>query len=116
MDTPTLLSPGATDDSADERSSTPGRQQTPSSTSPMPRPVPLTRTVAIIKHHALQHRFEIEPRIQGASFEVGYLSLRDFLNLNFWQIVKERQMEFDVETDPDALYDLFGDDADSLAE
>jgi len=32
------------------------------------------------------------------------------------QIVKERQIEFDVETDPDALYDLFGEDADSLGE
>ncbi|KAF9444765.1 hypothetical protein P691DRAFT_307224 [Macrolepiota fuliginosa MF-IS2] len=68
--------------------------------SPMARSVPVTRTVAIIKNHALRHRFDIEPRIQEASFE----------------IVKERQMEFDVETDPDALYELFGDDADSLAE
>ena len=32
------------------------------------------------------------------------------------QIVKERQMEFDVETDPETLYELFGDDADSLGE
>ena len=28
----------------------------------------------------------------------------------------ERQMEFDTETDPDTLYELFGEDADSLAE
>ncbi|KJA21178.1 hypothetical protein HYPSUDRAFT_165972 [Hypholoma sublateritium FD-334 SS-4] len=61
---------------------------------------PITRTVAIIKTHALQHRFDIEKRIQEASFE----------------IVKERQMEFDTETDPDTLYELFGEDADSLAE
>ncbi|KAJ7095856.1 hypothetical protein B0H15DRAFT_774786 [Mycena belliarum] len=59
-----------------------------------------TRTVAIIKHHALAHRFDIERRIQEASFE----------------IVKERQMEFDVETDPDTLFELFGDDAESLGE
>ncbi|KAF8158148.1 hypothetical protein B0H34DRAFT_674617 [Crassisporium funariophilum] len=61
---------------------------------------PVTRTVAIIKTHALDHRFEIERRIQEASFE----------------IVKERQMEFDTETDPDTLYELFGEDADSFAE
>jgi len=30
--------------------------------------------------------------------------------------VKEIQMEFDTETDPDTLYELFGEDADSLAE
>ncbi|KII86797.1 hypothetical protein PLICRDRAFT_55694 [Plicaturopsis crispa FD-325 SS-3] len=60
----------------------------------------ITRTVAIIKHHALQHRFDIEPRILEAGFE----------------IVKERQMEFDVETDPDTLYEIFGSDAESLGE
>ncbi|KAH9480440.1 putative nucleoside diphosphate kinase 5 [Psilocybe cubensis] len=65
-----------------------------------PSTAPLTRTVAIIKPHALKHRFDIERRIQEASFE----------------IVKERQMEFDTETDPDTLYDLFGDDTDALAE
>ncbi|KAJ7044133.1 hypothetical protein C8F04DRAFT_690122 [Mycena alexandri] len=59
-----------------------------------------TRTVAIIKNHALNHRFDIERRIQEASFE----------------IVKERQMEFDVESDPETLYELFGEDADSLGE
>jgi hypothetical protein len=32
------------------------------------------------------------------------------------QIVKERQMEFDTETDPETLYELFGEDAGSLAE
>ncbi len=31
----------------------------------------MTRTVAIIKTHALNHRFEIERRIQEASFEVS---------------------------------------------
>ena len=36
----------------------------------MTRSAPVTRTVAIIKNHALQHRFDIEPRIQEASFEV----------------------------------------------
>jgi nucleoside diphosphate kinase len=59
-----------------------------------------TRTVAIIKTHALKHRFDIEPRILEASFE----------------IVKERQMEFDTESDPEFLDELFGDDAHSLAE
>ncbi|EMD39841.1 hypothetical protein CERSUDRAFT_81183 [Gelatoporia subvermispora B] len=61
---------------------------------------PLTRTVAIIKTHALKHRFDIEPRISEAGFE----------------IVKERQMEFDTETDPETLYELFGDDYRSFAE
>ncbi|KIK82202.1 hypothetical protein PAXRUDRAFT_154314 [Paxillus rubicundulus Ve08.2h10] len=55
----------------------------------------LTRTVAIIKTQALHQRLEIEPRILGANFE----------------IVKERQMEFDPESDPDTFYELFGDDA-----
>lgn len=59
-----------------------------------------TRTVAIIKPHALQSRFDIEPRISQAGFE----------------IVKERQMEFDVETDPETLYELFGDDAECFAD
>jgi hypothetical protein len=31
---------------------------------------PVTRTLAIIKTHALVHRFDIERRIQEASFEV----------------------------------------------
>jgi hypothetical protein len=30
--------------------------------------------------------------------------------------VKERQMVFDTETDPETLYELFGEDAASLAE
>jgi len=34
---------------------------------------PITRTVAIIKTHALPHRFDIERRIQEASFEVRFL-------------------------------------------
>ena len=34
----------------------------------------------------------------------------------FRQIVKERQMEFDTESDPETLYELFGEDADALAE
>ncbi|KZT73714.1 nucleoside diphosphate kinase, partial [Daedalea quercina L-15889] len=59
-----------------------------------------TRTVAIIKPHALPHRFDIEHRISEAGFE----------------IVKERQMEFDVETDPETLYELFGDDCECFAE
>ncbi|KAF8231725.1 hypothetical protein L208DRAFT_43950 [Tricholoma matsutake] len=63
-------------------------------------PYSVTRTVAIIKTHALHHRFEIERRIQEASFE----------------IVKERQIVFDTETDPETLYELFSEDAPSLAE
>ncbi|GLB38325.1 putative nucleoside diphosphate kinase [Lyophyllum shimeji] len=74
-------------------SSPPGSHHSPSN-------YPITRTVAIIKTHALAHRFDIEPRIQEAHFE----------------IVKERQMEFDTETDPDTLYELFGDDAASFSE
>ncbi|KAH0832325.1 hypothetical protein J3R83DRAFT_13338 [Lanmaoa asiatica] len=60
-----------------------------------PSPSTLTRTVAIIKTHALEQRLEIEPRILEANFE----------------IVKERQMEFDTETDPETFDELFGDDA-----
>lgn len=39
-----------------------------------PAPVS-TRTVAIIKNHALCHRFDIEPRILEANFEVRKLIL-----------------------------------------
>lgn len=56
--------------------------------------------MAIIKNHALDRRFDIEPRILQADFE----------------IVKERQMEFDTETDPDTLYELFGEDAENFTE
>ncbi|KAG1766109.1 hypothetical protein EV702DRAFT_1204272 [Suillus placidus] len=55
----------------------------------------LTRTVAIIKTNALEQRLDIEHRLLEANFE----------------IVKERQMEFDTETDPDTFFELFGDDA-----
>jgi nucleoside diphosphate kinase len=73
----------------------------PESSAPQPAAVTATtRTVAIIKTHALKHRFDIEPRILEAGFE----------------IVKERQMEFDTESDPEFLIELFGDDAHSLAE
>ncbi|KAF8476558.1 hypothetical protein DFH94DRAFT_694681 [Russula ochroleuca] len=72
---------------------------TPTPTSPLVSSQ-ATRTVAIIKPHAVDHRFEIEHRITEAKFE----------------ILKERQMEFDMETDPDALFELFGDDARSFAE
>lgn len=34
-------------------------------------PHKVTRTVAIIKNHALTHRFDIEPRILQADFEVS---------------------------------------------
>ena len=44
----------------------PAQILTPSSSSG----APLTRTVAIIKPHALVHRFDIERRILEASFEV----------------------------------------------
>ncbi|KDQ62366.1 hypothetical protein JAAARDRAFT_66107 [Jaapia argillacea MUCL 33604] len=59
-----------------------------------------TRTVAIIKNHALDHRLELEPRIIDAGFE----------------IVKERQMDFDMDADPDVMYELFGEEAHSFAE
>ncbi|KAH6918135.1 hypothetical protein BKA70DRAFT_1366498 [Coprinopsis sp. MPI-PUGE-AT-0042] len=78
-----------------------GNGSAPHSSYSSPRTqVPVTRVVAIIKNHALHHRFEIERRIQEASFE----------------IVKERQMEFDTETDPETLEEIFGEDAHSLAE
>ncbi|KAG1717660.1 uncharacterized protein EDB91DRAFT_1090761 [Suillus paluster] len=54
----------------------------------------LTRTVAIIKTNALEQRLDIEHPSSGGKFRV-----------------KERQMEFDTETDPDTFFELFGDDA-----
>jgi hypothetical protein len=81
-----------------------------------------TRTVAIItgtdKPHALDHRFKIEHRITEARFEVRLLSqlLRPWLYSYDPQIVKERQMELDVESDPDTLFELLGDDARSFVE
>ena len=41
----------------------------------------MTRTVAIIKTHALNHRFDIERRIQEASFEVCVTELDGNLSL-----------------------------------
>ncbi|KIK28165.1 hypothetical protein PISMIDRAFT_7683 [Pisolithus microcarpus 441] len=60
----------------------------------------MSRTVAIIKTHALQHRLDIEHRLLEAKFE----------------IVKERPMEFDTETDPEPFYELFDSDASFLSE
>ncbi|KAI5122820.1 hypothetical protein M0805_000162 [Coniferiporia weirii] len=60
----------------------------------------ITRTVGIIKNHALKHRMTIERRIEEASFE----------------IVKERQMEFDENSDREFLHELFGSDTPSLFE
>ncbi|THH10475.1 hypothetical protein EW145_g1301 [Phellinidium pouzarii] len=60
----------------------------------------ITRTVGIIKNHALKHRMTIERRIEEASFE----------------IVKERQMEFDENSDREFLHELFGNDTASLFE
>lgn len=42
----------------------------------------ITRTVAIIKPHALAHRFDIERRIQEASFEVSYGSFNLTLSVS----------------------------------
>ncbi|KAI5994998.1 hypothetical protein EDD15DRAFT_2428872, partial [Pisolithus albus] len=60
----------------------------------------VSRTVAIIKTHALQHRLDIEHRLLEAEFE----------------IVKERPMEFDTGTDPEPFYELFDSDASFLSE
>ncbi|PAV16920.1 thioredoxin domain-containing 6 [Pyrrhoderma noxium] len=60
----------------------------------------ITRTVAIIKNHALKYRLTIERRIEEAGFE----------------IVKERQMEFADNSDKEFLDELFGIDSDSLFE
>lgn len=38
------------------------------------------------------------------------------LTRDIHQIVKERQMQFDIETDPDTMYELFGEDYVSFAE
>jgi hypothetical protein len=45
---------------------------TPTPTSPLVNAV--TRTVAVIKPHAVDHRFEIEHRISEAKFEVRHSS------------------------------------------
>lgn len=58
-----------------------------------------TRTLAIIKPHAVKHRLTIERRIVEAGFE----------------IIKERQMQFDPDVDRDTLIELFERDADSLS-
>ena len=57
-----------------------------------------TRTLAILKPHVLKHRLTIEPRIIEAGFE----------------IVKERMMQFDSDSDRDYLDELFGADAATL--
>ena len=45
---------------------------------PPPSASILTRTVAIIKTHALEQRLEIEPRILEANFEVSSALFRGF--------------------------------------
>ncbi|KLO16795.1 hypothetical protein SCHPADRAFT_822684 [Schizopora paradoxa] len=60
----------------------------------------LTRTVALIKQHALEHRMDIERRVEEAGFEIS----------------KERQMEFTAESDQEYLHELFGDDTPALFE
>ncbi|KZS93556.1 nucleoside diphosphate kinase, partial [Sistotremastrum niveocremeum HHB9708] len=62
--------------------------------------VPKTRTLAIIKPHAIKHRLTIERRILDAGFEV----------------IKERKMAFDPDGDRDYMEELFGRDADALVE
>jgi hypothetical protein len=64
-----LLAISTTNDDA-HHSSTP--TPTPTLTSPLVNAV--TRTVAIIKPHAVDHRFEIEHRITEAKFEVRHSS------------------------------------------
>ncbi|EIW81425.1 hypothetical protein CONPUDRAFT_137382 [Coniophora puteana RWD-64-598 SS2] len=61
---------------------------------------PPTRTVAIIKNHALDRRLDIEHRILESKFE----------------IVKERQMEFDTDSDPETMFEIFGEDAQFLGD
>jgi hypothetical protein len=111
MSDPRFLGISTTDSSHHD----PLNSSTPTPTSPF---VSSTRTVAIIKPHAVDHRFEIEHRISEAKFEVrvssSTVSCASYTAV--LQIVKERQMEFDMETDPDALFELFGDDARSFAE
>ncbi|KAG8909941.1 hypothetical protein FRC01_006634 [Tulasnella sp. 417] len=60
-------------------------------------PPTLSRTLAIIKGHAIRARFEIESRIAAAGFE----------------IIKERQMGFHA--DDSGVHGLFGDAAPSLS-
>jgi hypothetical protein len=67
---------------------------------PSPSSTPLrakakTRTLAILKPHALKHRGTIEPRLTEAGFD----------------IIKERMMQFDTDSDMDYLTELFGEDS-----
>ena len=55
-----------------------------------------SRTLAVLKPHAVKHRLTIEPRILQAGFE----------------IVKERQLQF--HPDDPLVHDLFGYEATSL--
>jgi len=57
-----------------------------------------TRTVGIIKNHALSHRLGIERKIIDAGFD----------------IIKERQMEFSADSDREVLEELFGNDSRAL--
>ncbi|KIM28733.1 hypothetical protein M408DRAFT_329192 [Serendipita vermifera MAFF 305830] len=59
-----------------------------------------TRTVGIIKNHALKHRHTIERLLIGAGLD----------------IIKERQMEFSADSDREVLEELFGNDAAALTE
>lgn len=53
---------------------------------------PITRTLAIIKTHALAHRFDIERRIQEASFEVRRKASISYLTgLTYLDIDCERE-------------------------
>lgn len=82
MSTPSSPPPGTHYDEGVLSSSTPGPRQSSST-------YPITRTVAIIKTHALGHRFDIEPRIQEASFEVRSHSI--------WNVIyKEAHLLLDI--------------------
>ena len=52
--------------------------------------LPRTRTVAIVKNHALHHRLDIEPRIFEAGFEVRGLSFICFARTRLILIAFDR--------------------------
>ena len=52
-------------------------------------------------------------RSGSIKISISRLSTTQRINM---QIVKERQMDFDIETDPETMFELFGEDYKSFAE
>ena len=53
---------------------------------------------------------------QVSKYVLFWTACRLDLTRHLRKIVKERQLEFDIDTDPDTMYELFGEDYVSFAE